>query len=356
MLKSKAELKATDTFCITVGILSWNRKDAIEVALKSVQKQTMFKQIETIVFDSNSSDGSPEFIENNFPWVKLIKSKENPGLANGRNILVDLANAPIVFWMDDDCELVEDYVLEKMFNFMQIYPKVGVLYANILEGDDDKDFTHFSIPQDLNKKDFGSKCIMTASFASGGTCVRKNLFIECGGYDKEYFRMNVENDLSYRIYNKGFCICYYPEVTIIHRPHKYGRNYSVITYYSLRNKLWGFWRNLPFAWAIVCTMIELPMGFLRAVQKRVVLSWFKAVWHALKALPGRRKLRKPISQKGINLWAFCCHHIVEWKGKIPEVPEYNLREYTIMEIKTRILSRFNLWKRDSEKALFALDN
>lgn len=341
------------SYLLTVGILSWNRKDALGLALESVKKQTIFECIETIVYDSNSSDGSPEYVEVNHPWAKLIKSDINPGLAEGRNILVRLAKAPIVFWMDDDCELVEDDLLEKMLNFMNSNKQVGVLYANIPEGDEKIPFMHLYIPQDLKRNDYGDKCLMTSSFASGATCVRRSLFMACGGYDNDFFRMNVENDFSYRVYSSGFCVCYYPDVTVIHRPHKSGRDYNAIMYFSLRNKLWGFWRNLPLSWAIMFTLLELPMGFLRAIQEGSIRAWFRAVKDAIMAMPRRSHLHKPISPSGLNIWSTVSHYIVLWQGNIPKCPDYSLGSCFMMEVNTRILARLGLWKRNPQKIMLS---
>lgn len=328
-----------NSFKLSVAILSWNRKDALGICLRSVERQSIFPDIETIVLDSNSTDGSLEFVKNNFSWVRLIKWDKNPGLAEGRNLLVQFASAPIVFWMDDDCELVEDDALEKMLNLINTNKQIGIVYAKILEGYNGNSFPHLFIPSSSNKQKFVERCLVTSSFASGGTCVRRDLFINCKGYDKGFFRMNVENDLSFRIYNSGYYICYYPDATIIHRPHSQGRDYNVIMYYSIRNKLWGFWKNLPFSWAFICTSIELPMAFLRTVQRRTFKSWFFSVKDAFTGLYHRRHLRKAISSEGLNIWAFLCHNVVEWEDKIPEIPPYSLTHFIINEIKFRILSR-----------------
>lgn len=162
---------------LTVGILSWNRKDVIGVALDSVKKQTIFSEIEVIVLDNNSTDGTVEFIEENYSWVKLLKRETNSGLAEGRNILVKLANSPIVFWMDDDCELVGDNCLEYLLIQIENNPSFGIVYGRILEGGLDGD-PHISLPADLSdrKKEFEMLEMFPATFASGGTCVRKDIF------------------------------------------------------------------------------------------------------------------------------------------------------------------------------------
>jgi GT2 family glycosyltransferase len=325
---------------MTVGILSWNRRDTLARALESVRQQTIWPQLEVLVVDSNSTDGSPEFIGQAFPWVTVRRWPHNPGLAEGRNILARLAGAPLVFWMDDDCELAGPQVLEKMAAFMDAHPGIGVLYAHILEGEDDTRYVHLALAPDIDKQRYGNRTLVTASFASGGTCVRRDLFLACGGYDEEFFRMNVENDLSFRVYDRGACICYYPEVRIIHRPHPRGRDYRVITYYSIRNKLWGLWRNLPAHWALGLVLVELPLSLARALRHRAPGAWARAVFDALRGLPRRQHLRHPVSRPALQRWAACYHQAVVWQPELPAAPGIGWGRFFGQEVAGRYLKRW----------------
>lgn len=326
---------------ITVGILTWNRREALRLALESVCRQTVWPQLEVVVVDSHSSDGSAEFVEQNFPGVIVKRWPQNPGLAEGRNILVRLSSSPLVFWMDDDCELVGPTVLERMADFMDRHPGVGLLYANILEGEKDALFTHLSLAPHLDKTRFGNSPLLTSSFASGGTCVRRDLFLACGGYDTEYFRMNVEDDLAFRIFNQDASICYFPEVQIVHRPHPSGRDPRVMTYYSIRNKFWGLWRNLPVAWALGMMLVELPLSAARALRRGAPGVWLKAVWDSLRGLPRRQPLRKPISRKALKRWAACYHQAVVWQpGPLPPLPDVGWWRFFFREVTGRYIRRW----------------
>src|SRR5688572_2708820 len=46
---------------------------------------------EVIVVDNASSDGSPEMVRQNFPWVKLIENRENVGFSAGNNRGIEVA-------------------------------------------------------------------------------------------------------------------------------------------------------------------------------------------------------------------------------------------------------------------------
>ncbi len=57
---------------VTVNILSFNRKDELRNTLTKVYEQD-YKNIEVIVVDNASSDGSAEMVKNEFPEVQLIQ-------------------------------------------------------------------------------------------------------------------------------------------------------------------------------------------------------------------------------------------------------------------------------------------
>ncbi|MCS7074478.1 MAG: glycosyltransferase, partial [Bacteroidia bacterium] len=71
---------------LSIVIVNYNVKYFIEQALLSVEKAIRGIEAEVFVVDNNSVDGSPQFISERFPWVKLIASKKNLGFSKGNNL------------------------------------------------------------------------------------------------------------------------------------------------------------------------------------------------------------------------------------------------------------------------------
>jgi GT2 family glycosyltransferase len=59
-------------------MLSFNNIDIIGQCLTALSKST-HTNLETIILECASKDGSPSYLEKNFPWVKLFKFKKDPG-------------------------------------------------------------------------------------------------------------------------------------------------------------------------------------------------------------------------------------------------------------------------------------
>ena len=322
---------------VTVGILSWNRKDALRTALESVRKQTVFSETEVVVVDNCSTDGSREMLRDEYDFVRLVKRAENSGLAEGRNILVRLADAPVVFWMDDDCELVEEDCLEQLVREMENHPEYAVVFARILEEQDGQlRLLHLFLPADVpSRVPFEMVPTLPVTFASGGTCVRKRQFLEMGGYDGDFFRMSVERAFSYRVFDASSAIRYYPAVTIIHRPHGYGRNFRVISFYMTRNFLLGYWRYLPFPAALICTTLELAAWFCHALRSPArMIGFLQGVLAFVVLMPWRVwGRRKPISRAGFSRWAHSKHYLIRSLEEYRALPErYGYLRFIAMEV------------------------
>jgi hypothetical protein len=330
---------------VTVGILSWNRKDALRIALDSVRRQTIFSEAEVVAIDNASRDGTREMLRSDYPWAKLVEREANSGLAEGRNMLVRLARAPIVFWMDDDCELIEDHCLEALVRKMEANPEIAVVFARILEGDDGK--AHAFPPEDAVLRQVERQRAFPATFSSGGTCVRNPQFLEIGGYDPDFFRMAVENAFSYKVFRAGSWIEYDPSVTLVHRPHQFGRNFRVIAYYGTRNCLLGYWRYLPLGAAAYLTCLEMvarPLGAIPCPDRfvGVLCGLAAAIWRIPKCL---LRERRPMDRPAFSRWAHCRHYLVrsiEDRRRIPD--RYPFGEFMAMEFKVRFLRRIG-WSR-----------
>ena len=85
---------------VTVNILSFNRIDELRNTLTKVYEQD-YKNIEVIVVDNASSDGSSEMVNNEFPSVQLIQMEKNIGIA-GWNEGFKVAKGGDVFVLGDD--------------------------------------------------------------------------------------------------------------------------------------------------------------------------------------------------------------------------------------------------------------
>ncbi|MBN1997980.1 glycosyltransferase [candidate division KSB1 bacterium] len=93
----------------SVIIPSYNHLNHIGTLLTSLMAQNTQWKYEVIVVDSGQ-DSTAEFIEKNFPTVKLIKLKERAFPGQARNIGVEHARSDIYVFTDTDCHVSPDWI------------------------------------------------------------------------------------------------------------------------------------------------------------------------------------------------------------------------------------------------------
>lgn len=98
---------------VSVLIVNYNGAAHLPGCLTALAEQTFPRDLfEVILLDNASADGSPDFIRERFPWVRLVASARNLGFAEGNNVaaghatgeLLALLNPdtiPDPFWLDE---------------------------------------------------------------------------------------------------------------------------------------------------------------------------------------------------------------------------------------------------------------
>ncbi len=93
----------------SVIIVTYNHREYMEDCLSSVLEND---PLEVIVVDNNSEDGTAEFIEENFPEVKLIRSFRNLGYGGGNNLGVRYAKGKYVVILNPDTRVEKNWLEE----------------------------------------------------------------------------------------------------------------------------------------------------------------------------------------------------------------------------------------------------
>ena len=120
---------------LSIGIITYNRKDLLRKCLLSVFEKIGKIASEIIIVDNNSKDGTQKMIEKEFKnKVVLITNKINKGVAGGRNQILKRYKGKYLLLIDDDTEIMSTNILE-MIDYMEKNKKVGILGCKILTPD-----------------------------------------------------------------------------------------------------------------------------------------------------------------------------------------------------------------------------
>ena len=85
---------------ISIVILNYHDKDYLRGCLESLADCSKSREVEIIVSDNNSTDGSNEMVETQFPHVILIKNNANLGFTKGNNVGIRASKGKYVYLLN----------------------------------------------------------------------------------------------------------------------------------------------------------------------------------------------------------------------------------------------------------------
>jgi glycosyltransferase involved in cell wall biosynthesis len=163
---------------ITVVITSYNYERYIENCINSVIKNKL-EDIEILVVDDNSEDGSLSIIEN-FLNEKisftLIKKKKNTGAIRSKNLGIKNSLGKYVFMLDADNEIYEDCLAQHL-DYLKS-KKLDAVYSIIDCFDESGNFIH-----QISNKSYNYSELKKCNYIDSMAMFDKEILMELGGYD-----------------------------------------------------------------------------------------------------------------------------------------------------------------------------
>lgn len=219
---------------VTIVILNWNSKKHLSECLPSVFNQS-YPNYEVILVDNGSTDGSVEFVRENYPQVKIIKLDKNYGTAKGYNIGIEEAlkdeNVRYIAFLDNDTKADRNWLSELVKaaeNDEEMRKKVGMWASKILRMDNPKviDTTGVILKWwgttinrgrgEIDRGQFDNK--LNIFCANTTSCLfKREMFEEVGLFDESFFADHELPDLAWRARKKGWKAKYVPTSIVYHR-------------------------------------------------------------------------------------------------------------------------------------------
>ena len=119
---------------VTVIIVNWNLQEYLRKCIESVQRHSGRLDVEIIVVDNASSDGSVKMVEREFPGVTLLSNTENAGFSQANNQAIEVARGRYYFLLNNDT-LLNDGSLPSLVEFMDVHAKAGICGPRVINED-----------------------------------------------------------------------------------------------------------------------------------------------------------------------------------------------------------------------------
>lgn len=304
---------------VTVNILSFNRKDELRNTLTKVYEQD-YKNIEVIVVDNASLDGSADMVASEFPEVILIRLDKNIGIA-GWNKGFEIAKGEYVLVLDDDSYPERDAIGKGVYHLLTDN-RIGIIAYRIFNNYFNEEETLYFY-KNIN------------SFIGCGALLTKNLIQNVGYFNEILFIYHHEMDYSLRSLQKEYIIYYLENATVIHNQSVKGRGSKTINPLINNVRYYYYFRNLFIIQLLYFNGYELLRNITRLIVNKTLIclsylywkEYLKAILSVFFNIKNIYKIRSPVNiniQKSYRIYYgfFDYRYSPFWGNLIPKVKSF----------------------------------
>lgn len=270
----------TDRFSVVIP--NWNGKRFLAACLNSLRYQTV-DDIEVILVDNASADGSQDYIRAEYPEVRLIELEANRGFTGACNIGMDAATGAYIALLNNDTEVERNWAAQVAKAFAE-HPQAGIVASKMLlfdqrdrfhtAGDfvatDGRAGNRGAWERDRGQYDKGEYVFS----ACGGSAVyRRSMLSDIGTLDDDFFFLLEDVDLAWRAQLAGYKVWYEPSAVVYHYLSATGGGVTA-SYHDGRNGIWLIVKNTP-------------AGLARKYARQIMARQFVLLRDSLKSWRGQ---------------------------------------------------------------------
>lgn len=223
----------------SIIIVNWKVRDLLRACLQSVREQAGLRadQIEVIVVDNNSGDGSVEMVQAEFPEVRLIANPDNPGFGKANNQAMPFCTGRCVVLLNPDTVLL-DGAIGTMLRRMDAHKEVAAMGCRLLNADLSLQrwtggafpraltlanhylFLDLLLPRSMRPMplylDHDAQSDIEVDWVSGAFMILRTSMLQGKLFDPHFFMYGEDMELCHRLKLAGHRIVYSPAASIIH--------------------------------------------------------------------------------------------------------------------------------------------
>ena len=293
---------------VSVIVVNWNGKEFLSECLDGLRRQT-YQPFSVILIDNGSHDGSLDFIHRYYPEVRTIALSKNVGFSAANNYALKSIQGEYVALLNNDA--VPDRLWTRhLVETLELHPEAGFAASKMLFCDDPdvidragdtytRAGTGLLRGRGERARNFG-KTEWIFGACAGAALYRTSMLSDIGLFDKDFFLLYEDVDLSFRAQLMGYKCIFVPEAVVYHKASRsivYDSPISV--YYSHRNLEWAYIKNMPSNLILKTVWLhiiyDIAAFFFFATNGRIK-EFMSAKWDAFKSLRTMLRKRKEIQR------------------------------------------------------------
>ncbi len=259
------------TFSILIS--TKNRKDDLALTLDKISYLINTHDIEFVVFDDGSIDGTYEYVKNNFPLIKIHRNLISKGYLFCRNKMLNKTKAAYAISLDDDAHFVTKNPLESIRNHFEQNATCGLIALRIFWG-----------LESPIKTVSNEEAERVKGFVGCAHVWRMRAWKAIPNYPEWFIFYGEEDFAAFQLFKNKWEIHYLPEVLVNHRvdikARKNDKDYRLRLRRSLRS---GWYLYLLFyPWELIPRKMAYTLWI--QIKKKVLKGDFKAMLAIMQAM------------------------------------------------------------------------
>lgn len=311
---------------VSVIVLNWNGKEFLEDCISSVLRQT-YSEIEVLVIDNASTDGSVELLRQKFPQLKLIENLTNEGFCKPINQGIKISRGYYVVPLNFDVILTDTFV-EEMVKAVEIESKVGSAAGKLLRFDKTGDKylldstghiifrNRLAVNRGESEPDNGQYNMVEFVFGTSGAAplykreMLEDIKVNGEYYDETFFAFWEDIDLDWRAQLRGWRCAYTPSAVAYHqRGGPQLRRSKIVELHNYKNRYLVMLKN-DTLWSLIKVLPQLLFtellkgGALLVRCPSALLGWFDLFKVFPETIKKRRLIqtRRTVNQQEFEEW------------------------------------------------------
>ncbi len=219
---------SADLPLVTVIVLSYNSRRHLEACFRSLLAlRYPAERLELMLVDNASADGSLQFIATRFPLVTVVNNPDNYGFARGNNEGARLARGQLVAFLNPDMRVEPNWLTELVAS-LQRDPSVVCAASKILSWNgqhidfagSSANFLGYGYQEGWGEPSMSQSSEKLILAPCGGAMmINRQVFLDSGGFDEDYFAFYEDLDLGWRLWLMGYQVAYVPRAVAYHVHH-----------------------------------------------------------------------------------------------------------------------------------------
>lgn len=316
-IKDKSQERLSGELPVEKGLVSviipnWNGKKFLKGCLDSLLESN-YPQLQVVIVDNGSKDGSVEFLESNYKQVRLIKFEKNTGFSVAVNAGIRHSNGEFVALLNNDT-VVDPSWISEMMRVLKEHPEAGSAACKMVAYDDHSlldgagdGYRRGGLPGRIGHRELDSGQFDHERYilgpCGGAALYRRSMLDDIGLFDEDYFAYLEDVDIGLRAQAAGYK-CFYTHKAVMYHLGcgTTGSGYHpLVVKLSAQNNLNTIVKNIPIDLLIkfLPQIIYWQAYYFAVVIVRggQVLPFLHGTWNALCLLPKMLNKRAQINAK-----------------------------------------------------------